>query len=24
VQVEGEDEGLELPNEVAAHVYVGI
>ena len=24
VQVEGSDEGLELPNEVAIHVYVGI
>ncbi len=24
VQVDGHGEGLELPNEVAAHVYVGV
>jgi DtxR family Mn-dependent transcriptional regulator len=24
VEVEGRDDGLELPNEVAIHVYVGI
>jgi hypothetical protein len=24
VRVEGQDESLELPNEVAQHVYVGI